>query len=316
MKRLNSATRGRFSSETSRQKRLKAKCVHISLIPSCSSAKVGSSLQPLLKQFKKHILSFVPSARIESVRFRSIAFQKPTTKLPNDADDTGKTPPKQQKQPRQHDVDRVSSWRESNDAEASIIAAEKKYLTPQEKKRVAFIKHDFHEGMDVVTAYVVFAHPQPPHMRAANVPAPAPVLDPYQSARSAVEKCNGSVFNHRTLRVDYVHDNTRSHASGGSTSGDPKLTIFVGNLDFESKEEDLRAFFEGLVSTERGQRAQEPDAAKDDEPRSCSWVTRVRLIRDKDTQLGKGFAYVQFTVSYISFSLSLFSFHSFISLPP
>ena len=29
-----------------------------------------------------------------------------------------------------------------------------------------------------------------------------------------------------------------------------------------------------------------------------TWVARVRIIRDRATQLGKGFAYVQFIVSY------------------
>jgi nucleolar protein 12 len=33
--------------------------------------------------------------------------------------------------------------------------------------------------------------------------------------------------------------------------GDPKLSVFVGNLDFASKEEDLRVFFEGVVGAGR-----------------------------------------------------------------
>lgn len=194
------------------------------------------------------------------------------------------------------------------------MEAEKRYLTPQEKKRVAFIKHDFHDGVDVVTAYVVFAHPKPAETRAANVPAAAPVLDPYEAAQLAVEKCDGSVFNEKTIRVDHVKEkgSSSSGAAAAAGNGDPKLSVFVGNLDFASKEEDLRVFFETLVSAERGApppvEVEESGDQSDDEEevvKSSRWVTRVRIIRDKDTQLGKGFAYVQFAVSpHLLFSLA------------
>lgn len=68
-----------------------------------------------------------------------------------------------------------------------------------------------------------------------------------------------------------------------STSTEPKETIFVGNLDFAAADEDLRAFFEGLVTSERGP----PRASK-------SWVKSVRIVRDRATQMGKGFGYVRF----------------------
>jgi nucleolar protein 12 len=79
-------------------------------------------------------------------------------------------------------------------------------------------------------------------------------------------------------------------------------------LDFASREEDVRVFFEGLVSAERGPRSavtgDDSDTENEegtDDPNAHgskpkTWVTRVRIIRDKDTQLGKGFAYVQFAV--------------------
>jgi nucleolar protein 12 len=100
-----------------------------------------------------------------------------------------------------------------------------------------------------------------------------------------------------TLRADTI----------GGSIGNPKCTIFVGSLDFASREEDVRVFFEGLVSAERGPRSavagdsdSENEADTDDpnahETKPKTWVTRVRIIRDKYTQLGKGFAYVQFAV--------------------
>jgi nucleolar protein 12 len=74
--------------------------------------------------------------------------------------------------------------------------------------------------------------------------------------------------------------------------GNPKLSVFVGNLDFGCKEEDLRVFLEGVVSSERGPPGE--DASEDGGKRLKTWVTRVRIVRDKETQLGKGFGYVQF----------------------
>ncbi|KAI0754878.1 hypothetical protein C8Q80DRAFT_1141625 [Daedaleopsis nitida] len=258
--------------------------------------------RPYQKQLKRHLLSFVPSAKIESVRFRSIAFKKPTSELPTGDDDKQKQ--KAKTKSREHDRERAASGRPA-----------KRFMTPKEKKRVAFIKHEIHDQADAVNAYVVFAHPPSAESLAArpgNVPPPAPVMDPYEAAKVCAEKGDGSVFMDRTLRVDVVKKGTE----GGETTvgaesamaGDPKATVFVGNLEFTSKEEDLRAFFEALVCEERGkpgEKTGEEESDDEDEnedeaeegnesgqPRT--WVKRVRIIRDRDTQLGKGFAYVQF----------------------
>ncbi|KAA1474692.1 hypothetical protein DENSPDRAFT_873549 [Dentipellis sp. KUC8613] len=249
----------------------------------------------LLKQFKKHILTHVPHAKIESVRFRSVAFQTPTTKLTGGADEgaSRKPAPTPESEGRQHDRERAASWRSSQGGEEKEPV---KRQTPQEKKRIAFIKQELHEQVDAVHAYVVFAHPAP---RAANLPA-LDVLAPHAAAALAVEKCDGTVFLGRTLRVDLV---ARPAADAAAPAGDPKKTLFVGNLDFASKEEDLRVFFETLISAEKGPRGQEEanEREEDEEPdeedaegKPKTWVTRVRIIRDRDTQLGKGFAYVQF----------------------
>lgn len=63
----------------------------------------------------------------------------------------------------------------------------------------------------------------------------------------------------------------------------------MGGLDYAAKEEDVRVFFEELVKAERG--ANKEGGGK--------WVTGVRIVRDKETQLGKGFGYVHFAVSMI-----------------
>ena len=115
------------------------------------------------------------------------------------------------------------------------------------------------------------------------------------------------------MRMDVVKRGARPGADGEheagagekAMAGDPKATLFVGNLEFTSKEEDLRAFFESVVVAERGKPGEkggdesdsESDEEDDGKDKPRTWVKRVRIIRDKDTQLGKGFAYVQFVVS-------------------
>lgn len=271
----------------------------------------------------------MPTAKIESVRFRSVAFAAPTAKLPSADDDTSKgkgkgKPPatdEKDKEARQHDRDRAASWR-AKKGEEEEEPDKKQYLMPKEKKRIAFIKHELHSGVDAVNAYVVFAHPIPEAgARPANVPPPAPTMDPYEAAQLAAERCDGTVFMERTIRVDRVGKAGVGAQGAGGPAGNPKLTIFVGNLDFASKEEDLRAFFEALVVKERGPPGEAGEESSEDEdeasaeedgagegnvsvPKPRTWVKRVRIVRDKDTQLGKGFAYVQFVVRRLLPALS------------
>jgi nucleolar protein 12 len=83
-------------------------------------------------------------------------------------------------------------------------------------------------------------------------------MNPYQAAQQAAVEANGSLFMDRVLRVDLVGKAKTIVGKAGEDEaisiheGDPRLSIFVGNLDFATKEEDLRAFFEGLMCTERG----------------------------------------------------------------
>ena len=177
---------------------------------------------------------------------------------------------------------------------------EKRYLNPSQKKKIAFINQEFHSSANTINAYIVFAHPPNTEGRAANLPPLPPTMDPYQAALNAAQKCNGTMFRERMLRVDLATQNKPSALTtspGGTTvdpsvmETDPRLSVFVGNLDFASREEDLRVFFETLMVAEKGA---PPKNDNDDKP--STWVTRVRVVRDKDTQLGKGFAYLQFTV--------------------
>jgi nucleolar protein 12 len=125
-------------------------------------------------------------------------------------------------------------------------------------------------------------------------------MDPYLAAEQILA-ANGSVFQERTIRVDRLRKPSAEGLQSATTalgkrdawlpSGtDPKRSLFVGGLDYAAKEEDVRVFFEGLVKAERGAREG-----------GGRWVTEVRLIRDRETQMGKGFGYVHFVVSLDSF---------------
>ncbi|KZT73879.1 hypothetical protein DAEQUDRAFT_761831 [Daedalea quercina L-15889] len=300
----------KYAPEDESSERRNARTIFVGNVP----IEVAQS-RPLQKQFKRHITALVLTAKIESVRFRSVAFAAPTAKLPSADDETGKGKGKgkdtvsEEKDGRQHDRNRAASWRAKKDEDEE--PDKKQFLTPKEKKRIAFIKHELHSGVDALNAYVVFAHPIPETAaRSKNVPPPAPTMDPYEAARLAAERCDGTVFMGRTIRVDRAGKFTGDAQASGAPAGDPKTTIFVGNLDFASKEEDLRAFFEALVVAERGspgesqgegsdedeESAEEDEALENEVPvkKLLTWVKRVRIVRDKDTQLGKGFAYVQF----------------------
>ncbi|PRT54707.1 Nucleolar protein 12 [Wickerhamiella sorbophila] len=86
----------------------------------------------------------------------------------------------------------------------------------------------------------------------------------FKKQESAVEACklNGEVFDDHHIRVDHLA-NPAEH--------NRKRSVFVGNLDFEATEESLYRHF-----------------------MDCGSIEYVRIVRDNKTNVGKGFAYVQF----------------------
>lgn len=153
------------------------------------------------------------------MRFRSVAFQNPTSALPQSDDEDAASPSKKKPSappaPSTKDKrskERAASWRDQQDTDAAVADDNKKkqYLTPAEKKKIAFIHKEFHTEADTTNAYAVFAYPDP---------AQADTLAPEEVARLVVERCDGTAFMDRTIRVDRV-------GAPQSALTDPKRSIF------------------------------------------------------------------------------------------
>lgn len=259
--------------------------IFVGNLPTAASEKKGQAA------LRTHLLSFAKGAKIESFRFRSVAFAAPTAPEVGDEEEKGRR--------EKRERERAKAWRESQEGSTTgtrgnqrgddeVVDRSKSFIDSKGKRKVAFIKKEFHSEADSCNAYVVFAHPHPD--RSANV---APITDPYEAAEAALA-ANGSEFMDRTIRVDRTRlPSSVALASATNALGkrdawlpsgtDPKTSLFVGGLDYAAKDQDVRAFFEALVTGERGAPQGHPH-----------WVTDVRIVRDKDTQLGKGFGYVHF----------------------
>jgi nucleolar protein 12 len=112
------------------------------------------------------------------------------------------------------------------------------------------------------------------------------------AAREAV-KLNGTVVLNRHLRVDSV-------AHPAQTA--PKRCVFVGNLGFVDDESAVLAAEnkEGKDGKKKKPRKTKPSDIEEGlwrEFSKCGTVENVRVVRDSKTRVGKGIAYVQFTVS-------------------
>ncbi|KAL4951615.1 hypothetical protein BDW69DRAFT_169601 [Aspergillus filifer] len=140
-------------------------------------------------------------------------------------------------------------------------------------KRAAFAKQEIHDDTTPSTnAYVIYSSAQ--------------------AAKRAPSALNGTTVLDRHLRVDNV-----AHPS----KVDHKRCVFVGNLDFIDNE----------TGTEEGEKKKKNRPPADVEeglwrtfnahtkgssgaPAGRGNVESVRVVRDRSTRVGKGFAYVQF----------------------
>ncbi|KAF3001957.1 Nucleolar protein 12 [Curvularia kusanoi] len=102
------------------------------------------------------------------------------------------------------------------------------------------------------------------------------------AAREAVKRLNGSVLLNRHLHVDWLAHPTKV---------DNRRCVFVGNLPFVDDESKG-------AEPEEGKKKKIPADIEEglwQQFGKCGKIENVRVIRDAQTRIGKGFAYVQFT---------------------
>ncbi|XP_049415582.1 nucleolar protein 12 [Solanum stenotomum] len=121
-------------------------------------------------------------------------------------------------------------------------------------RKAAIIKQKLNDNADSVNAYVVFKSEE--------------------SAQASLAH-NMAVVGERHIRVDRACPPRKKMKGDNSALYDNKRTVFVGNLPFDVKDEEIHQLFSGMK--EFG-----------------SSIEAVRVIRDPNTLLGKGIAYVLF----------------------
>uniref|UniRef100_A0A0E0KLP7 RRM domain-containing protein n=1 Tax=Oryza punctata TaxID=4537 RepID=A0A0E0KLP7_ORYPU len=120
-------------------------------------------------------------------------------------------------------------------------------------RKGAVIKGKINDSVDNVHAYIVFKDEQGAHAALSH---------------------NMALFDGNHVRVDMACP-PRKKLKGEGPLYDRKRTVFVGNLPFDIKDEEVYQKFCGSSGSEGD-------------------VEAIRVIRDPDTSLGKGIAYVLF----------------------
>lgn len=115
-----------------------------------------------------------------------------------------------------------------------------------------------------------------------------------EGARDAAKHLNGTVVLDRHLRVDEVAHPAKT---------DNRRCVFVGNLGFVDDGSNMQEAEDEEGEKKRKRKQKEPGDVEEGlwrEFGKAGTVESVRVIRDPKTRVGKGIAYVQFTVRPVS----------------
>lgn len=275
-------------------------------------------------------------AKLDTIRFRSIQLAAPAFKsdgrdtsegtpqsgashhhnAEEEEDDDEEESEAEKDKPINHSRKRSRRWK-TGEVEAPGKKP-LKFLTASQKKKIGFIKGQVHEKASTCIAYIVWDIITFPSSSSSSTSTSSKAKSttnattPQEIASLIVKYGDNTIFEKFTLRVDHVKGSSTSlkrlsndnkdQAELDSTTKrklaieqknkleEEKRTLYIGALDFEEKEQSIRELCENLMIEERGKPTTDEDGT------TASWVERVRLVRDPETGLGKGFAYVMFKV--------------------
>ncbi|PWN39965.1 hypothetical protein IE81DRAFT_326015 [Ceraceosorus guamensis] len=190
---------------------------------------------------------------LEKLRFRSVPFAVPT------GDYTAQNVEEANAKAKRRERARV--WKHEKEEGAGSAPAQK-FLTPAQKRKVAFINEELNQQAHSVNAYVTIAM-----LDSADADSPAASdfeknLNAQGIAALTAHQADGTVFEGRHLRVDISAAIPASHRGGlppTSSLGTPRsdvqdapFTAFVGGLDYNADEEKLWTWFDLLLINEMG----------------------------------------------------------------
>ncbi|PWN91702.1 hypothetical protein FA10DRAFT_73215 [Acaromyces ingoldii] len=228
-----------------------------------------------MKALKRHLVACSPYPFItivKAVRLRSIPFSKPTDDYQADDPESAERGQKRR--------DRARAWKETEGGTVKDQEAGSKgkvFLNAKQKRKVAYIQGEVNEKADALNAYVTIdlAGQRRLDAYAQRYNADVSKLTDKTLAALLAFTSNNTLFRGRHIRCDLVRSLETSailsagldqvRTPNGSLLGQSmgtnaaamdinmrRRTIFVGNVDFEAKEEEVREFFEALVRRERG----------------------------------------------------------------